>query len=447
MRSKVLLLIMVFLGLAFSNAAWAATSAEALARQAVSENPSQASSAISELRALGPQGLRVLMDVYRDEIKRNGLDAPAVTASPEWQRISAALDGVAQQRDAFASGLYWYTDIEQAKAAARQSGKPILSLRLLGKLSDEFSCANSRFFRTALYSNPQIAAYLRENFILHWKSVRPVPRVTVDYGDGRKLERTITGNSIHYILDAEGKIVDALPGLYGPAAFLRELRLSEAVAKQLNGQTAERRAQILRSYHDARLDAVSRAWAADIERVGGKITEKIDAVTSGASNPPSARAASRMAMTKAVTENGIVNAITYDTRTLQRNTDAETWNKIAALYAADARLDAASIALIRRQNPYTGEASGAATTAQPADKLARLVQNFERYIALDTVRNEYLLRSTLRAWLISGRGGPDTETFNERVYDQLFLTPSSDPWLGLLQPDTYTALENDGIAK
>ena len=55
------------------------------------------------------------------------------------------------------------------------------------------------------------------------KSVRPVPKVTIDFGGGRKLERTLTGNSIHYVLDADGRPVEAIPGLYGPQAFLVQL--------------------------------------------------------------------------------------------------------------------------------------------------------------------------------------------------------------------------------
>ena len=35
--------------------------------------------------------------------------------------------------------------------------------------------------------------------------------------------------------------------------------------------------------------------------------------------------------------------------------------------------------------------------------------------------------------------------FNDRVYAELFLTPRSDPWLGLHQPSVYTAIERDGI--
>ena len=34
----------------------------------------------------------------------------------------------------------------------------------------------------------------------------------------------------------------------------------------------------------------------------------------------------------------------------------------------------------------------------------------------------------------------DLETFNARVYSELFLTPASDPWLGMSSVETYLAL-------
>jgi hypothetical protein len=37
------------------------------------------------------------------------------------------------------------------------------------------------------------------------------------------------------------------------------------------------------------------------------------------------------------------------------------------------------------------------------------------------------------------------DRLNERVYAELFLTPSSDPWLGLAPRDAYSALDGDGI--
>jgi hypothetical protein len=36
---------------------------------------------------------------------------------------------------------------------------------------------------------------------------------------------------------------------------------------------------------------------------------------------------------------------------------------------------------------------------------------------------------------------------NEKVYETLFLTPGSDPWLGLFSPEVYTALDNGGVIR
>jgi hypothetical protein len=428
------------LSLFFAQAIFAGGNPKTLALSATSANPKEAAAAIAELRAMGQVGLDALFEVYADEIKARAAGTDSQAQNDSWQRITAALDAVSQQRNSYASRLYWYTDFEQAKAEAHASGKPILSLRLLGNLSEEYSCANSRFFRTVLYADKTVADVLRERFVLHWKSVRPAPRVTIDYGDGRKLERTLTGNSIHYILDSEGEVLDALPGLYGPQGFLRALTQAEAVAKQAAGKPVEQRWEILRRYHRGQVDAITKAWTADAKKVGGKVPESI--IQDEAEGKSfDARVAARTAMTKSVSELNIINAISSDVLELQQATDEAVWHKIAARHAADARLGPDSIALIRRQN---SSEKGAPLSAE---QVARLVENFERYLAFDTVRNEYTMHSKLHAWLGSGLRLYEVESLNEKVYTDLFLTPSSDPWLGLYSPDTYTALENGGISK
>jgi hypothetical protein len=113
------------------------------------------------------------------------------------------------------------------------------------------SCANSRLFRIVLYANEQVSNLLRERFVLHWQSVRPVPRVMIDFGDGRKMERTLTGNSIHYVLDSEGRVIDALPGMYGPSAFLRELSRISSVVETLSEVRTDERNPALRRYRRA----------------------------------------------------------------------------------------------------------------------------------------------------------------------------------------------------
>jgi hypothetical protein len=335
-----------------------------------------------------------------------------------------------QQRDCYASRLYWYTDLTQAKAAAQASGKPILSLRLLGRLDEDLSCANSRFFRVALYPNAQVSKVLSDRFILHWQSVRPVPKVTVDFGDGRKLERTLTGNSIHYILDASGQPIDAIPGLYGPQAFLRQLQQGEATAKTYAQTPARDRANYLRQYHRDRLNAIQTQWTADLTKLGLAAPQRTVGDRTAA---PAADMAGTLAATKMVVENPMVSAV-LNRSTLTQMTDQSAWTRLSKLYMADAALDARSIALIQAKQQI-----GSSTTNP--------VPAFEAMIALDTVRNEYLLHSQIHEWFGNSTETNKVDVLNTKVYADLFLTPSSDPWLGLLPTGSYSAIDNEGILK
>ncbi|MEH1796297.1 MULTISPECIES: hypothetical protein [unclassified Nostoc] len=397
---------------------------------------SKLSQEVSVLRKQGPSGLQVFLKSHANTLSINSSDA--AVPSPA---LRVALDELCQQRDCYASRLYWYTDIEQAKAAARTSGKPILSLRLLGRLDQDLSCANSRFFRVALYPNSEISKLLQDRFILHWQSVRPVPKVTIDFGDGRKLERTITGNSIHYILDASGRPIDAIPGLYSPKAFLRQLQQAEVAVKNYSKLTPSDREAYLRKYHSDRLNSIQAQWVADLSRLGIQSPPQLVKIPSNPSQPPTAEIASSLAVSKMRVETPMLSAFQSDAErnqnALAKITDQEAWNKIAQLYAVDVKLDQNSISLIRAKRSHSVNTQ--------EDNLPIIVKKFETTMALDTVRNEYMLHNQIHQWFIQGKQTRSVEALNEQVYAQLFLTPSSDPWLGLFPSDSYSAIDNDGI--
>ncbi|MBE9205269.1 hypothetical protein IQ244_01735 [Nostoc sp. LEGE 06077] len=402
---------------------------------AKAQTPESKTSALSQevavLRKQGIQGLQKFLDYHRNELNPRASDA--VLPNPQ---IRVALDELCQQRDCYASRLYWYTDLEAAKAAAKASGKPILSLRLLGRLDQDLSCANSRFFRVALYPNAAIAQVLQNRFILHWQSVRPVPKVTIDFGDGRKLERTITGNSIHYILDASGRPIDAIPGLYGPKAFLRQLQQAEVAAKEYSKLPITQRQAFLQKYHSDRLNAIQTRWTADLSRLGIQSPPRLVEKQS-----PTAEIAGSLAVTKMAVENPMLSALRSgaeaNRNTLAEITDQAAWNKIAQLYATDAKLDQNSISLIGAK-----KFASAKTTAE---SLPKIVNKFETLMALDTARNEYMLHSQIHQWFMQDAQTSNLDQLNDKVYAQLFLTPSSDPWLGLLSNDSYSAIDNDGL--
>ena len=129
---------------------------------------------------LGASAAETNRSRQRFESLLNRLDEVAADAvdTAEVARLREAIDAEGGQKYAWKSRLFWHTDIEEARAEARQRQVPIISLRLLGRLTDDLSCANSRFFRTALYANREVSRTLRERFVLHWSSERPVPVLT-----------------------------------------------------------------------------------------------------------------------------------------------------------------------------------------------------------------------------------------------------------------------------
>jgi hypothetical protein len=75
-----------------------------------------------------------------------------------------------------------------------------------------------------LFAHPAVRDFIAANFVPAWESVRAVPTVTIDFGGGRTLKRTVNGNVATYICAPDGRVVDILPGLSTPEAFLQDLR-------------------------------------------------------------------------------------------------------------------------------------------------------------------------------------------------------------------------------
>jgi hypothetical protein len=396
---------------------------EQILQQAASSDRILAKPAIASLRSQGYAGLEAFWQKYQTEFSKN-------------PQLRSALDAICKQKDCDMSRLYWHTDLETAKAAATASGKPILSLRLLGSLDEELSCANSRFFRTVLYPNAEVAAVLRDRFILLWQSERPVPKLTIDFGDGRKVERTLTGNSIHYVLDAEGYPVDAIPGLYSARAFLENLEAVEPIAKQSAGLSISGKSELVRNYHLDRLVTLQAKWDRDLSLLGIPLQPLLAAKTVPPVRitAPSAAVAGRIPVTKAIVELPVLQRTTIAPPTPQEPSPdiklSETnWERLSRFYLSSSGLDANSLKLVERN-------------LADRQSLPATVANFERAIAQDTVRNEYLFHAQIHDWFANDPSVRNLQALNQRVYTELFLTPASDPWLGLVPANVYTGISS-----
>jgi len=422
---------------------------------------------IAQWRAAGPEGLAELIeemqptiDAYREAKTPKPWPTKPSGVSNQDLADLLLLDHVAQQRDAYSAGLYWYTDLEAAKQEAQRTGRPILSLRMLGELVDEYSCANSRFFRTTLYADQSVSKLMRERFVLHWQSVRPVPVITVDMGDGRTIKRTITGNSAHYVLDEYGRVVDCLPGLYGPDTFERFVTQSGGLAKELKDADEEAFVNAVRGLHARQGAELDRAWArymgviyaqdeADNKPVANMQTLQVK-VDRDRPKMPNAIEAGRIAIAgKMVVERPLVRAVMPNAPTAdQAADDMALWRRVAEAYQEESRLDKGSKLLMATKAPKESmqDALNRAISKSIVETpLARMIRNFENGVAIETARNEHLLRRQLHDWFAKAEAPLKLDALNKRVYADLFLTPDDDPWLGLVPADTYSALDGGGL--
>lgn len=348
-------------------------------------------------------------------------------AGPSRDVLALEVDRLAGQRYATLSRLYWHRDLDSAIAAARESGRPILALRMLGDLDQDLSCANSRFFRVVLYADAELSAYLRERFELLWTSERPVPRVTVDFGDGRVLERTVAGNSAHFVLDRRGRPVDVLPGLYGPRAFRSALESAERLARESGGLEDEAAAQAVLGFHRDRLNRLG--LVADVRR---------QAPLAGL--PATLANTQLLTLSKGPSELPIVRAAQLGPQPSIGAVLPNPFSQPVLVRSESDRLDARSRALFAALAPTDWNAPGRALT-----DLEPMIAAFERTLAQESELNELLFHDTISAWYVQSAGRMDLSALNSRLYTELFLTPADDPWLGMSTPGVFSALPNDGL--
>jgi hypothetical protein len=410
--------------------------------------PELAATAVATAAPVEPRSPARLLALLaeHDRLMQSGADGTEIA------RVREQIDHAAAQRDALTSRLYWYTDLEEAKAEAKRSSRPILSLRLLGQLDRELSCANSRLFRIVLYANPRVAAFLRDTYVLHWQSERPVPEISIDFGDGRKITRTITGNSIHYVLDSEGRVVDALPGLYGPAAFEKGLMESLQLAKKSATLTDAESQKAIAKYHEEMVWKLTARWRKLLFKAYGDgygdmlgnatlprsvgYTKWPDAMWS---SMPAAMV-NQLTVSKADTEAPPLALMQPE---IYVGSPWEGWDKIATVLPAD-RLDPASRAFAKTKHPRNFDKPD----AEPLDDAAveKRVTRFELRLAEESARNEYAFHGAIHNHLSVQKNG-NLVALNEWVYTKVFMTPQKDAWLGLMPTEAITGIAEDGVTK
>jgi hypothetical protein len=84
-----------------------------------------------------------------------------------------------------------------------------------------------------LFSSSEVAAYINATFEPAWESVRPAPLVTIDFGNGHVVKRTLQGNIATYVCGSDGTVYDVLPGIYAPDVYRKQLELLNKLTASL----------------------------------------------------------------------------------------------------------------------------------------------------------------------------------------------------------------------
>ncbi len=366
-------------------------------------------SLVEELRANGYKSLEWLVNCYQQNIPQN-YDSYQKSA-----RFNRLYDKVSGQKDGIYAQLFWHQDLETAKKEATRTNKQLISLRMLGDFSEDLSCANSRFFRTVLYSDSRIASFLKRYFVLHVESVIDVPKITIEYPDGTVQRQTITGNSLHLMMKPSGEVVDVLPGLYGPDFFMKWL--NKHSSQNFN---YKHHAQWLNKLVD---NDVEYLFVNDhLEKVADQLPTAFDAM--------------QMAVGKAIVERPILKQLDKNKTPLSPDQKLEQgWlNTLDLMGFKSEKLSSGSRLLIHCKKQYT-----------PENSLEKTVTKIEEILTLENLRNELNLRRRALLLLEDENLKMDDQFLVSTIYKELFLTPLDDKKMGMYQPDSFYGLTDDGF--
>jgi hypothetical protein len=110
-----------------------------------------------------------------------------------------------------------------------------------------------------LFSHDSVADFINSRFEPVWESVRPVPIIRIDFGNGTVLTRTLHGNILTSVCTADGLVLDALPGIYSEDVYLDRLDQLRLLARYAETQpAAAARTARLRAYHRGQAEALAR---------------------------------------------------------------------------------------------------------------------------------------------------------------------------------------------
>ena len=105
-----------------------------------------------------------------------------------------------------------------------------------------------------LFSNKEVAQRINRDFEPVWVSLRPVPLVTIDFGNGKVVKRTLHGNVATYACNSQGEVLDVLPGIYEPKTYTDRLNQLKLLHDYVSDHRMALSNETLREYHERQFE-------------------------------------------------------------------------------------------------------------------------------------------------------------------------------------------------
>ncbi len=161
-----------------------------------------------------------------------------ISSKKEQEELKSLLQTVETGNAEAPNLVPWHPDYQSACLAASRSGKPILVFQLSGNLNNGDCEIAGQYARQMLFSAPEIALFIMNNFEPAWQNVRntsfdvtwqSIPVCWNDKNecispvDAAPLEQAYSGKIATMICTADGVVLNVLPGVFEPTAYLFEL--------------------------------------------------------------------------------------------------------------------------------------------------------------------------------------------------------------------------------
>ena len=261
-----------------------------------------------------------------------------------------------------------------------------------------------------LFSRDNVADFVNKNYEATWESVRPVPMVKIDFGNGTVITRTLHGNIASYVCNADGNVLDVIPGIYAPDVYvqrLNELRLLAGWVKALSPEKGE---EFMKNYHVAQAEGKAAPVARPRLDVGktvaieAPVVAMVNVRNGAVPVPPNG---------PRVPPNGVPAAAVV--AALRDKGKGKIERPVEALIAARA-------ALVRAQQPAPVVNDSGLTAPEDLASWNLLRE--------DTQGNETVRRKQIHA-LLAKSGKVKPATITKPVYKDVLHADLDDPYLGL----------------